>query len=122
MDKHTKLAVAGVAIAALIAGAGAAYTHRLESRLVTLQTECQRLSPEERKLSFRAICDVWSLRGTGELQGTQAEIVAAHDSIAAIGDWPYIVALAVLVALALPWAWYFVLRRIRELRDAIAGK
>jgi len=33
-----------------------------------------------------------------------------------------VIAIGVLVLSAIPYAWYFLLRRIRELRDAIVGK
>jgi len=37
-------------------------------------------------------------------------------------DWALPGAAFVLAFSALPWLWYFLLRRIQELRDAIAGK
>jgi hypothetical protein len=37
--------------------------------------------------------------------------------------WPYAVSLFVLlITVALPWAWYFLLARVRELGDAVRGR
>jgi hypothetical protein len=37
-------------------------------------------------------------------------------------ELPYLIALGIIVIAGLPWSWYFLLRRIRELSDAILGR
>ena len=54
--------------------------------------------------------------------GVQAEIVTTQRAIWRWERWPYAAATLVALLSGLPWAWYFLLRRIRELRDVIAGK
>jgi hypothetical protein len=54
--------------------------------------------------------------------GIQAAIVNAQQAVAASETWPIPAALVLLGIGATPWLWYFLLRRIAELRSAIAGK
>lgn len=62
--------------------------------------------------------DLQSLPG---LTGLQAEIVAAN--AASFNSEPWIYRACLLFAIsAIPWTWYFLLRRIAELRSAISGK
>jgi len=56
------------------------------------------------------------------LKGIQDRIVKAQREASASKQWPYIVAEWILGLSLLPWAWYFLLRRIQELREAIVGK
>ena len=61
------------------------------------------------------------------LAGTQKEIA---DKEAALNDeqqyhpmeLPYLFALAIVLIAGLPWTWYFLLGRIRELSNAIRGQ
>jgi hypothetical protein len=46
----------------------------------------------------------------------------AQLALDAAPDWPYTLAAAIAGVLALPWCWYFFLRRVKELREAILGK
>lgn len=47
---------------------------------------------------------------------------AAIESAMKVGYWTSRLALGAFTVLALPWFWYFLLRRIAELRGAILGK
>jgi hypothetical protein len=49
-------------------------------------------------------------------------IVSAHKAVVAAAVWPKQVALILVCVGLMPWAWYFLLRRIAELRGAITGK
>jgi hypothetical protein len=69
-----------------------------------------------------ASCDPVTLATAGEVSGIYAELLEADRTLAASRSWhtgP--VAFVVLCLSALPWAWYFLLRRIAELRSAIGG-
>ena len=46
----------------------------------------------------------------------------AEAALRASKSWPPVVAAVIAVLSALPWLWYFLLRRIAELRAAIGGK
>lgn len=122
MDKLTNLMVSGATVAAIIASAGAFNTHRLESRIHDLESACISIPEAKKEIDFRPICDAASLASLNNLTGVQAEIVATQRAISDSSGWPYILAGLIFVLTGLPWAWYFLLRRIRELRDAILGR
>lgn len=67
------------------------------------------------------VCDASTLARLGNNVGIQADIVKAHWAAIASRDWPIPAALFVLGVSVLPWLWYFLLRRIAELRAAIVG-
>jgi hypothetical protein len=53
----------------------------------------------------------------------QGEVVTAQDALSDFSVVPFaITALLVFALFTLPWCWYFFLRRVRELSDAIKGK
>jgi hypothetical protein len=80
---------------------------------------------------------VWDLPDTDPIVAMQAETVAraaetacyeklatkvpSKATISASEKWPHVVAAIIAILGALPWAWYFLLRRIAELRAAISG-
>jgi hypothetical protein len=72
------------------------------------------------------ICDAEWLasaeRDSETLVGIQARFAAENRRLSDYERWPYVLAARVLAFSGVPWAWYFLLRRIRELRDAIIGK
>lgn len=126
MDKSTKIFLGGVICAAIIAAVGFANTHRLESKVRNLEAECVEEDKRENKLKpgesgWMTICDAESLGLEGYV-GIQARLAAAKREVSDSERWPYVLAAGVLVFSGVPWAWYFLLRRIRELRDAISGK
>jgi hypothetical protein len=65
-----------------------------------------------------------SQEGNNHLVGIHAEIAKAHSAAKAAEaqTWPGVAALVLLCIGAAPGAWYFLLRRIAELRSAISGK
>ena len=67
------------------------------------------------------ICDVSELQGL-KLVGLQAKMISAHRATLRFSQWPVPAAFILLIAGAVPWLWYFLLRRIAELRSAIGGK
>lgn len=67
------------------------------------------------------VCDPDEL-STDTLTGVQAKIVSAHQATRASQSWPIPAALILLGIGTVPWLWYFLLRRIAELRSAIGGK
>jgi hypothetical protein len=68
------------------------------------------------------VCDAKSLVGTEEYKGIQAQIVQAQNDAGSAKEWPYFIALLVLLFSAIPWGWYFLLRRVQEIRNVIVGK
>lgn len=78
-------------------------------------------------IDFKPICDPVELgRFNGKLVGTQEELASAQRELWQWNRhwkrWPISGGLAITVFFALPWVWYFLLRRVRELREALIGK
>jgi len=67
------------------------------------------------------ICDATELQDLATT-GLQAAMVEAQRVTISSKQWPVTAALILLSVGAIPWLWYFLLRRIAELRSAIAGK
>lgn len=126
MDRPSKIFLGGIICAAFIAAIGFVNTYRLEYKLKQLEADCIKQGVhKESKLDFQMICDAKDLSwrsDTNALVGIQASIVATQREVWKYGGWPYLIAAAVLVVSGIPWGWYFLLHRIRELRDAIVGK
>ena len=128
MDKPTKIFLGGVICAAIIAAVGFANTHRLESKVRDLEALCVeegKLGPQEK--GWKAACDAEDLaeieRQTGPiLKGIAGRVLAARREALASKGQLFPAAAGVLVFSGVPWVWYFLLRRIRELRDSISGK
>jgi hypothetical protein len=81
-------------------------------------------APEKRNPfeQFDDVCDADALSETPSPVGVQKKIVDAYfDSMSATSDANF---LAIIIAgfSVMPWLWYFLLRRIVELRNAIGGK
>lgn len=127
MDNSTKIFVAGLLCAAIIAAAGYGNTYRLERQLHALESECVE---QHKKSEWAAIgelvCDANSLAdldsASPPLKGTQALIVRAQREASSSREWPYLIALLTVFLSALPWLWYFFLRRIAEMSHALRGK
>ena len=129
LEKPTIILLGGVLTATLVFGIGKANIYRLKKNLRNLQTECIEEGNKEALVkSFGGvlICDPMDLYLSESSKnphvGIQAKLVAAQKDVLKSEDWFLPVAIVVLVISALPWLWYFLLRRIRELRDAILGK
>lgn len=126
MDKPTKILIGGVALAAFVPVLGKGNSYRIATGLRDLQVACveegkRGINPVKAEL----ICepeDLVSLPITSEpLGGIQAQNAARQRELSESESWPVPAAIAVFIFSCVPWAWYFLLRRIRELRDAIAG-
>ena len=128
LEKPTIVLLGGILAAALIVGAGFANRYRLESNLRNLQAECIEEGKKEtlaKSFGGVLICDPMELylsESQNPHVGIQAKLVAAKGEVLETGEWFIPIAIAVLVISALPWSWYFLLRRIRELRETILGK
>lgn len=69
-------------------------------------------------------CNPESLQAVSNLgpNGMQGRIVNTYERSIHSRVWSLIAATCIAVVLALPWFWYFLLRRVRELFAAISGK
>jgi len=133
LDKPAKILISGIFVGALIYGLGEVNTHRLERRVQELQRACVAETEAEAKkqgtfsalasiFSGKAICDPVDLARSEGYSGIQGQLAAAERDVLRWANWPQISAIAIPLLFSLPGLLYFFLRRIRELREAIAGK
>jgi hypothetical protein len=131
MDKLAKLLAAGVVCGLAIASLGLANIYRLEWKIEKLSAACvaegerHRNTPE---LDIIFLCDAETLAETFAKDtthippGIQGELASARLALDSSRRWPFLLAMAIAGVLAVPWCWYFLLNRIRELREALIGK
>ena len=130
ISKASKIFFAGIVIASFVSAFGFLNTNLHESKVHKLESECaeewkqdkSKLASEVALYGGTLVCDAQSLSSGDGNVGIQAKIVQAQNEVLSSKEWPYFAALLVLIFSAVPWAWYFLLRRIREVRDAVAGK
>ena len=72
-------------------------------------------------IQWDLMCDATKLQADEKLLDSQSEIRRAYDAARASRKWPMPVALALVCLGTVPLLWYFLLRRIAELRAAVAG-
>lgn len=120
-------------MAALAYGLGEMNTLSLERRVQELQRACVAETEAEAKkqgafssltaiFSGKATCDPVELARSDGYTGAQGLLATAERDVLRWANWPTILAIAILLVCSLPWSWYFFLRRVRELREAIVGK
>ena len=103
--------------------------YNAQSKLHALRAECEKpdkYSELAKKFGGSTLCDPVELMrmedSTQPTSGVTAQLISAQKELWAVQSWPLPAASILLSLSALPWLWYFFLRRIRELRDAIVGK
>jgi len=145
MEKPTKILLYGTIIAAGVYGVWHIYDWsrskdiaKLEGDIRTLTAQCEQsrrkpdYAPEEPILadSVPYICNAARLKNepylaymvdgpsiNTKLLDAQLALDKAKAEIRMM--WPVILAVFIFITSPLPWLWYFFLRRIRELSDAI---
>lgn len=130
MDKPTKYLAVGIAIAALICIAGYLTSVYDNSKITSLVEKCKTETSQAPKgpwLDYqkaRLLCDPVELArlSVNDEVGVQREIIIAQLNSGRTFNNAIMLAAIVFALFAAPYAWYFLLRRIRELRDAIAGR
>lgn len=131
MEKTTKLLLFGASLSLLICLSGYLTSIRDRSQLADLVKTCEAEHlnvPKTATPKFALaplVCDPDELfvsNVTSPSVGIQKEIVESHSNAGRTFNQSIYIAGIVFVILSIPYAWYFLLRRIRELRNAIAGK
>jgi hypothetical protein len=133
LDKSAKILIGGIIAGALVYGLGEMNTFRLERRVQELERACVAETEAEAKkhgtlsaltsiFSGKATCDPVELARSDGYPGIQGQLAAAERDVLRWANWPQISGIAIPLLCSLPWLWYFFLRRIRELREAILGK
>ena len=133
LDKPTKVLIGGIVTSALVYGAGELNTHRLEQKVQRLQQACiaeqnaaekkqDALSALARIFTFKPSCDPAELARSAGYTAVQEQLGTTERELLHWDSWCLIAATGIAVMSCLPWLWYFFLRRIRELREAIGGR
>jgi hypothetical protein len=133
LDKPTKILIVGIFAGALTYGLGQVNTHRLERRVQELQRACVAEGEADAKrpgpfsvltniFGGKPLCDPVELARSGSHAGIQGQLATAELEVLRWANWPLIACIAIQLTCTVPWLWYFFLRRIRELREAIVGK
>ena len=130
MDKPTRYLIVGFVISTLICTVGYLTSIYEKSQVRSLVEKCNAETSGDPKgpwLNYQKIplvCDPATLSelGVSDPVGIQKEIVAAQSNAGRTFDNAIIVASIVFGIFAIPYSWYFLLCRIRELRDAITGR
>ena len=123
MDRQTKYLLVGATLAVLILLGGYVTSIYDNSQLSQLVEKCKAdaaRTPNGKGL----VCDpniLSKLVEDNEI-GIQKEIVESLSTSGRTFDNAKITALFIFILFGLPYTWYFLLRRVRELRDAVAGK
>jgi len=136
MGKPMKILIVGLALGVAVAGSGVVNTHRLQAKLDELRTICIAEGEKEAmvpgnyaalaaKYGGKSLCDPVELSHSNsgsEPSGVQGQLVKTHHELLGSEQWPILLGATITLLLAVPWIWYFLLRRIKEIREAITGK
>ncbi len=119
---------------ALVLAGGAPNTSRLQHRESALKSACEAqnqsaqeaLRKQQNPLSELVLpCDVRAIEEEMHIRpgeaGIRGEIVATHEALVASRAWPRPLEIVLGSVGIRPWLWYFLLRRISEIRAALAG-
>jgi len=119
MEKPTKILLIGLAASVLIFGAGYFVSSRAEAKRAELASECESTAPLPERTSIITFDDLIPHRkpvcSPTELDSIREQRNFANNSFLVSAS----IAFFVFVICVMPYSWYFMLRRIRELRDAL---
>jgi len=128
MSKPAKVFFLGVVLSLIVMAVGYALDKREQAALGALIAKCKTETMGAPKVPWHKyqeaplVCEPAELVDYPDLIGIQKEI---RQSYWGRGDdffWSKLLAVLLLGVFALPYAWYFLLRRVRELVKAITGK
>jgi hypothetical protein len=128
MSKPAKIFLLGVVVGVIVLMVGYALDKRQQDSLESLVAKCKTETmeapkgPWEKYQEAPLVCEPSELVIYPDVIGVQKDV---RQSYLGRGDylfWSQLLAMALLGVFALPYAWYFLLRRVRELVKAITGK
>lgn len=139
MDIQTKYLSVGVTLSVLLLLGGYATSIYENSQLSSLVKKCKAegaqasksrglLTDEEKAkapwLDSPLVCDPDALSKlrAGDEVGIQKQIIESQSASGHMLNDAKVIALFIFLLFSSPYAWYFLLRRIREVRDAVTGK
>lgn len=128
MSKPAKILFIGVLVSLVVLAVGYLLDRREQFALDALIAKCKTETMEAPKGPWQKyqeaplVCEPTELIGYPDLIGIQKEV---RQSYLGRGDYfsgSQLLAVLLLGVFALPYVWYFLLRRVRELVKAITGK
>ena len=133
LEGPTKLLLFGVVVSIAVLMTGYAVNQYYSNLVNDLITECKDENKKPRPTDAPdwakapLVCDLHKLDPTttgsdDSLVGVQAKIVETHRHADTWLSRAYMFSAVLMGIFAIPYSWYFLLRRIRELRDAVLGK
>jgi len=110
VKRSTWILVGGLAAAGVLLAVGAMHSNylRAQCKLLAPQASAEHWAPPPEEMDDVIAC--YKEHGVG---GGAASSTHEH--------WSHVSAAVIGILGALPWAWYFLLRRIAELRAAFSG-
>ncbi|RUR67349.1 hypothetical protein EJP67_09780 [Variovorax guangxiensis] len=130
MVKGIRALIVGLIGAIVLCGFGYFRDWQLTRQTMQAIERCEAEGARERQrsgLDIRLFCNVLEI---DELREQRKPLVGVQQEISDLLEearrrapylW-YVVAVFFLMVFAIPYLWYFLLRRLREVRDALAGK
>ncbi|WP_350598534.1 hypothetical protein [Pseudomonas sp. 65/3-MNA-CIBAN-0223] len=129
MSKPAKIFFLGLVFSLIVLAVGYALDEQEQSALDALVVKCEtemiEASPKGPWLKYQddpLVCEPTELIGSTKLLGIQQEIVQSYWKHGDYFFWSQLLAVLLLGVFTLPYAWCFLLRRVRELVKAITGK
>jgi hypothetical protein len=130
LSKPAQVFLIGVVVAILSYGVGLFMIRNAESELRDARSECEKrdfYADLAEKYGGRIVCDPVELlkieNPARPSQGNAARLLAAYKALEERERWPLLAIAGIILGLAaIPWLWYFILRRVRELSKAVLGK
>lgn len=116
------LALAGCALAAAVLGYGYKTTSAADQEYRAAQASCERERAAAHDAPWLKFMDCDGYKITPETTYTESQkaLVASYGKERNIGGFGA-VAFCIAFLCSLPWAWYFMLARLREVAAAIRG-
>ena len=129
MERPLKLLLGGFATSALLFAVGQGLVAHLESKVRRLEADCLKEFPPSLRATqeWAVLCDAKELHAKRLPHAlpaidVQHQLVAAQQDVLRVERAVLPLAAVTCVFLALPWTWYFLLRRLREVASAIANR
>ncbi|WP_047528494.1 hypothetical protein [Pseudomonas sp. 11/12A] len=128
MSKPTKIFFLGVAVSLIVLAVGYALDKREQFALDALVVKCKIETMEAPKGPWQKyqeaplVCEPSELIGYPDIIGIQKEVRQSYLERGDYFGWAQLLAVLLIGVFALPYSWYFLLRRVRELVKAITGK
>lgn len=124
MENPTKILISGAVLAGLISGGGILYTIKLRGDLSEIQEECKLSGKSSGNDSSDQLLACMNPYAYKDIQRTGFEdrLTDVSNNKRDVKDYSQGTAFTILVASFIPYLWYALLRRIRELSNAFRGK